>query len=374
MTNFTNHAHNKMMDLFSNHSHEVGSQIASAHPGKTPTDCITYIINVLKYAFEKSGDKAISDKVAKLGEYGTKLAAYLVNNQNWKGVYYNPDVNHPRDGNLEHPFSYYKKVILSKQYYTIPMTYWVINYKPTPKTHPSYKNFSGIGGSKELSKQHNVFNRTADRNVVFYGLLIFIVFFLPGCNSKSEDLALQTEKPIISRLNEQHRIVVEFYGELIGPDSERPDHLLIDHILIRDNKTSRVERFIPKDADILQNSFGYFTKVWSPDMDYMVLPLGRFQGFALLSSRTVMKDLQQHRFSETIQIVPTTETSTKLWHEFIGWQKPHLLHFSAGLSGRQTEFVFNPATGEVSTRAAAVSSFKAITKSGTSEVSVSNDL
>ena len=37
MANFTNHAHRKMIDLFNNHSHEVGSKIASAHPGKTPT-------------------------------------------------------------------------------------------------------------------------------------------------------------------------------------------------------------------------------------------------------------------------------------------------------------------------------------------------
>lgn len=149
MPNFTNHAHYKMMDLFNNHSHEVGSQIASSHPGKTPTDCITYVINVLKYAFEKSGDKASAEKVSKLGEYGTELAAYLVKEHNWKGIYYNPDINHPRDGNVEHVYSYYKKLLHSKQYYTIPITYLVINYKPTPKTNGNYKSFSRIGGSKD---------------------------------------------------------------------------------------------------------------------------------------------------------------------------------------------------------------------------------
>lgn len=153
MTNFTDHAHQKMMDLFNKHDHEVGSQIASAHPSKTPTDCITYVINVLKYAFDKSGDKASAAKVATLGTYGTKLAAYLVNTHKWTGIYYNPDVNHPRDGDLEHAYSYYKKVVLSKKYYNIPISYWLINYKPTPKTNPNYKSFSGIGGSKDLTKK-----------------------------------------------------------------------------------------------------------------------------------------------------------------------------------------------------------------------------
>jgi hypothetical protein len=153
MASFSQHAQTKMLDLYNNHGHEVGSQIKSMHPGKTPTDCITYVINVLKHAFEKSGNKAAADKVVKLGQYGTALAAYLVNSQKWKGVYYNPDVNHPRDGQLEHPFSYYKKALLSKKYYDIPISHWVIDYKPTPKSDPNYKSFSGIGGSKALTTQ-----------------------------------------------------------------------------------------------------------------------------------------------------------------------------------------------------------------------------
>lgn len=139
------------MDLYKNHGHEVGSQIASSHPSKTPTDCITYIINVLKYAFEKSGNPAAAAKVGTLGQYGTKLATYLTNQHKWKGVYYNPDVNHPSDGQLEHPFSHYKKVLTSKQYYGIPISHTVINYNPTPKSHGQYKSFSGIGGSKALT-------------------------------------------------------------------------------------------------------------------------------------------------------------------------------------------------------------------------------
>jgi len=145
---FSDHAHKKMMELFRNHSHEVGSQIASGYPGKTPTDCITYVINVLKHAFTKVGNPTVATMVGSLGTYGTQLASYLVKTHKWKAVYYNPDVNHPRDGQLEHPFSYYKSVLPSKSYYEIPIAHMAVNYAPTPKTHGQYKSFSGIGGSK----------------------------------------------------------------------------------------------------------------------------------------------------------------------------------------------------------------------------------
>jgi hypothetical protein len=148
---FTDYAFEKMMDLYNNHSDECGSQIASAHPDKKPTDCITYVINVLTYAFEKDGRKSVAQKVAKLGNKGTELGAYLVNDQKWTGIYYNPDVNHPRDGNSEHPFSR-KKALESKQYYTIPISYWLINYRPTPKTDANYKSFTALGGSNDSTE------------------------------------------------------------------------------------------------------------------------------------------------------------------------------------------------------------------------------
>jgi len=42
-------------------------------------------------------------------------------------------------------------VLFSKKYYEIPVSRAAINYRPTSKTNGSYKSFSGIGGSKELT-------------------------------------------------------------------------------------------------------------------------------------------------------------------------------------------------------------------------------
>jgi hypothetical protein len=151
MNTFTDYAVEKMMYLYSNHSDEVGSKIASAYKDKRSTDCITYVINVLTYAFEKTGQKSVSEKVRQLGAKGTELAAYLVKEQKWAGLYYNPDVNHPRDGNPEHPTSQ-KKVLESKQYYEIPISCSVINYEPTKESDPNYKIWTKLGGSKKATE------------------------------------------------------------------------------------------------------------------------------------------------------------------------------------------------------------------------------
>ncbi|BFM13785.1 hypothetical protein R50072_39380 [Simiduia litorea] len=45
-----------------------------------------------------------------MGKKGTELAKYLINHENWSGIYYNPDVNHPLDRDGEHFLSYYNEV------------------------------------------------------------------------------------------------------------------------------------------------------------------------------------------------------------------------------------------------------------------------
>jgi len=145
---YSDDAYGRMIDLFNNHSHECGSKVTAANPGKTPTDCITYVINVVSYAFEKAGDKAAAGKVKGLGKLGTELAAYLVKSHKWKAVYINPDVNHPRDKSYEHVMTY-KTVMGKSPYYGIAIDQTVVNYTPTPKSDPNFVSFKGKGMSAD---------------------------------------------------------------------------------------------------------------------------------------------------------------------------------------------------------------------------------
>jgi len=138
---FTYYAHEKLIDLYKNHSNEVGSELKKTNPKKyksySSTDCITYVLNVISYAFKKTGNKNAARRTWQLGKHGTSLAKYLVETHNWKGVYINPDTRHPNDAQSEHVYSSY---LASKtcKYYKIPLKYKVSNYTVTPKTDPAF--------------------------------------------------------------------------------------------------------------------------------------------------------------------------------------------------------------------------------------------
>jgi hypothetical protein len=215
--------------------------------------------------------------------------------------------------------------------------------------------------------------RSGGASACICGVLAISGCLLAGGDSQLGPAVSQETTPIVSRGNAPYHLAVEFYGEYIGPDGEPPTQLVVDRIVVRDTRTGGVEKFMPDDADTLQSSFGYFTDVWSPDGAYLVLPLGRFQGFAVFASASAMEELREGHSRETIQIRLANGDSPMLWHEFLGWEGERVLRFSAGLSGRAVEFRFDPGTGDVRAETPAPGSFRAVTRNGVTAVSISQE-
>ena len=92
MKTFSDYALEKLTDLYKNHSHEVGSELKKADPvtykSYESTDCITYALNVIGYAFKKVGNEKAAKKAWTLGKHGTDLAAFLVNEHKMEGCIY----------------------------------------------------------------------------------------------------------------------------------------------------------------------------------------------------------------------------------------------------------------------------------------------
>ncbi|MFL0796625.1 MAG: hypothetical protein K6L73_03945 [Cellvibrionaceae bacterium] len=141
---FSRHAVDKIQDIVINGRNHVGSQLKISNPQKyangIASDCITMAIWVLQYAFRQQSKNDIASRVGSLGEKGTELARYLIEQQHWKAVYYNPDVNHPLDGSGEHIVSYYQQVKKHCSYSVdrVPVTNKVINYRPSGKIVTPY--------------------------------------------------------------------------------------------------------------------------------------------------------------------------------------------------------------------------------------------
>jgi hypothetical protein len=127
---FSEHAEDMMWTLYKDSASQVGSRYGGDRKGKAVTDCITYVRQVLEYAFEQVGNKAASAGVRAHYQKGTTLAQYLVG-QGWGAYYWNPDVREPRDGKSEHPFSY-KLAKSSASYYNVSLKGYIIDYHLTP--------------------------------------------------------------------------------------------------------------------------------------------------------------------------------------------------------------------------------------------------
>ncbi|VEN72789.1 conserved hypothetical protein [Candidatus Desulfarcum epimagneticum] len=155
MKTFSEYAHEKMMDLFHNHSHEVGSVLKKRDPERyrdhEATDCITYALRVIGHAFKKTGNEAAAARAWGLGKHGTELARFLVTDHGWKGIYINPDSAHPIDADQEHSYTSHmaKK---TRRYYKIPLEHRVHNYNVTPDSHPAFQKLNKNAGPSTLNE------------------------------------------------------------------------------------------------------------------------------------------------------------------------------------------------------------------------------
>lgn len=177
---------------------------------------------------------------------------------------------------------------------------------------------------------------------------------------------------LATRHNGLYGIDVAFYGRFVGPDDLPESVHLIERIEVINLKTGARFEYHAKDADILVNTFGYFEDVWSPDAKFLVLPLGRFEGFVVFASHRALTLMQSRQSGDTIQIKMADKDSPLLWHEFLGWTGAHTLRFSAGLSGSGVEFEYDLKNHRLIATSGAFDSLRALTGNG--PVSISGPL
>jgi hypothetical protein len=181
---FSQHAENRMWDLLKSHADQMGRQLwidfneckttGSNRRGKYEcnlfepykdfeakfkdwyrSDCQTYILDVLKFAYEKTGQREVyrglMGAFKKEGTTGTVMCKYLVRN-GWKAYLFMPDTDNPSDGKSAHT-KMYKNSLKSKTWWGVPLTDFIVNYNPTSEL---------MGGVKEKTKQDEAGKRKFD--------------------------------------------------------------------------------------------------------------------------------------------------------------------------------------------------------------------
>lgn len=148
--------------------------------------------------------------------------------------------------------------------------------------------------------------------------------------------------------NPKYRLAIDLCGEQVGAHERASKGWAVDSTWIRALDSTRKVRFEPVDAEALKLSFAYYADVWSPDGDYLVLPLGRFDGFVVAPAAQAF-DLRAH--GKTIKLVASeNDNETGLRHEFKAWRGSRSFEFVAGLSELYADFSYDITRERVASR------------------------
>ena len=165
-----------------------------------------------------------------------------------------------------------------------------------------------------------------------WGLITLMIVTSCGPPLGAEQVA-STEAPLIIKRNGKYNLSCLFYGEkFTSADGASEDR--IEYVALRDDATGKEVKYQSPDP-AFASSRGYYSDVWSPNEDHLLLPLGRFKGFCIVKAAAALKSVEQNHCDDTLKVyAESADGITGLWHEFQNWKGNGRFSFKAGLSGK----------------------------------------
>lgn len=164
--------------------------------------------------------------------------------------------------------------------------------------------------------------------------LILILPLMIACSSKlSVNSGSEAPKLYVIKVtpNQKYKLEAIFSGfDVDVGDRQVP---VIQQLTIRSSETGQQVEYNRSDGPSTSDASAYFTDVWSPDDELLVLPLNRFRGFCFVRAAEALAAVQKQSCFDTVLV--RADTGTALWHQFEKWDTGQSFIFSAGLSGDQ---------------------------------------
>lgn len=162
-------------------------------------------------------------------------------------------------------------------------------------------------------------------------------------NKKDDENIIITQK-----INQKYDLTATFHGiNFRTGENDRVPTKIITFVTFRDNKNGKEVRYkspLTNNSDddglgsVVTPNF-YFTEVWSPDEEFIVLPVGKFEGFAVFEAKNALENIKVNRYFDTIKV--KSENSGWFRHDFEKWEDDSTISFRAGLSGDLWTFKYN---------------------------------
>jgi hypothetical protein len=170
----------------------------------------------------------------------------------------------------------------------------------------------------------------------------WLLLLLPLIGCSSEPVSISQPQATAARVMEvkaNHKYKLE--AVFSGTDVKVGERTLpvIEQLIVRNAETGREVKYSHSDGPSASDAHAYFTDVWSPGDEYLVVPLDRFRGFCIIRAAEVLELVQKQACSDTIRV--RTETGTGLWHQFVRWDNSEAFSFKAGLENSMNRFQYD---------------------------------
>jgi hypothetical protein len=146
------------------------------------------------------------------------------------------------------------------------------------------------------------------------------------------------QEPLQRQHSKSLNLTLLVEGDIVG------NQVFPKDIYIEDGNKHKT-RFECRDAASVWLSSFAIQPAWSPSHEWLLLPDGRFNGFAAFRAKELPHALADA--SKPLRVGVSDVSGIRWWHEFVGWKSPTVFEFRAGLSGKFTSFECDLTTGQV---------------------------
>lgn len=190
---------------------------------------------------------------------------------------------------------------------------------------------------------------------IYFSICIFAVISGFGfCQSAKTEKKSDEIIVITQSVNQKYNLTATFYGIDFRYSVEDESGIkIITYIVFKDNESGAEVKYKPSAVDesdetgissIVTPDF-YFTDVWSPDEEYLVLPIGIFEGYGIFKAKNSVENIKENNYFDTIKT--KSVNSGYYAHKFEKWESNSTFNFRAGLDGDMFAFKYNAAKGEL---------------------------
>lgn len=187
-------------------------------------------------------------------------------------------------------------------------------------------------------------------------LFVFVLASELGfCQSAKTEKKQDDEIIIVEqRTNRKYNVTATLYGVNFryGENNEKATKI-ITHIVFRDDQSKAEVKYRPIEGnnggttgvDSIVTPDFYFTEIWSPNEEYLILPIGKFEGFGIFEAKDALKNIKSNKYFDTLKV--KSENSGWFRHDFEKWENDSAFSFRAGLYGDMFAFKYNAAKSEL---------------------------